>query len=91
MSDLIFFVLQSGEASRWRVYYQRGLPHLVSFGMSDVGEQCTNSELGCYSAAKYTHGCSLALFFKICPKSSTFLNAIIVVKQTWILPEFSAL
>ena len=26
----IFFFLQSGEASRWRVCYQRGLPRLVS-------------------------------------------------------------
>ena len=25
----IFFFLQSGEASRWRVCYQRGLPRLV--------------------------------------------------------------
>ena len=26
---LLFFFLQSGEASRWRVCYQRGLPRLV--------------------------------------------------------------
>ena len=28
LSRLVFF-LQSGEASRWRVWYQRGLPRLV--------------------------------------------------------------
>ena len=29
LNGLIFPIWQSGEASRWRVCYQRGLPHLV--------------------------------------------------------------
>ena len=37
VSHVIFFIffLQSGEAYRWRVCYQRGLPRLVFF-LSDI-------------------------------------------------------
>ena len=39
LNGWIFLIGQSGEASQWRVFYQRGLPYLV-FTQTEFKEKC---------------------------------------------------